>query len=139
MSHTPESLFLLNLSLLQSKLVKRIDYHLGTVGLSFSEYQILHSLSTAPNKTLSRIQLAESVGLSASGITRLLAPMEKIGMVEKENHPRDARMSLVKIAKGGERLYKDGTSFLAEVGATISDKLTASQFEKLQQLTGLLL
>ncbi|MDZ7871614.1 MAG: MarR family transcriptional regulator [Rheinheimera sp.] len=46
-------------------------------------------------QTRRRSDLVELVGLSPSGITRLLLPLEKIGRVEKERNPRDARVSLV--------------------------------------------
>lgn len=133
MSHTPESSFLVAFSLLNARLTKRMDQYLGAAGISYSEYLILHCLSEAPNQTLSRIQLAESAGFSASGITRLLAPMEKIGMVKKESHPRDARMSLVKLAKGGERLYKDGTGYLVSVASAVTKNLKAEQVKTLLQ------
>lgn len=48
-------------------------------------------------------------------------------------------MSLVKLARGGERLYKDGTGFLVEVGRGVTKRLTAAQFEKMQQAVELLL
>ena len=48
-----------------------------------------------------RVDLADAIGLTASGITRLLLPMEKIGLVKRESHIGDARVSYVVIAPGG--------------------------------------
>ena len=56
----------------------------------------------APDKRLRRIDLADTIGLTASGITRLLLPMEKIGLVQREAHDGDARVSYIAIAPGGE-------------------------------------
>ena len=53
--------------------------------------------------------LANNIGLTASGITRIVAPMEKIGVVMKELNPRDARVSLVKLTSAGETILGDAT------------------------------
>lgn len=49
-----------------------------------------------------RIDLADAIGLTASGITRLLLPMEKIGLVKRESHDGDARVSYVSITPAGK-------------------------------------
>lgn len=49
-----------------------------------------------------RIDLAEKIGLTASGVTRILLPMEKIGLVSREINERDARVSYVLLASGGK-------------------------------------
>ena len=72
---------------------------------------LLNSLFDSPNKTMTRIDLAESIGRAASGVTKMLQPMEKIGLIQKEVGARDARVSLVKISKAGERLFKDATDY----------------------------
>jgi len=85
-----------------------LDRYLGALhGLGVSEFRVLHQLDIAPSNSLSRIALAELVGLTASGITRLLNPMEKIGLVEKRANQRDARISLVKLSTSGKQLYDD--------------------------------
>ena len=43
------------------------------------------------------------MGLTASGVTRILAPMEKIGLIKKETAQRDARVSFVAITPAGQR------------------------------------
>ena len=54
-----------------------------------------------------RVDLADTIGLTASGITRLLLPMEKIGLVRREAHDGDARVSYVAIAPGGAALLSE--------------------------------
>ena len=54
-----------------------------------------------------RVDLADAIGLTASGITRLLLPMEKIGLVRREAHDGDARVSYVCIAPGGETKLRE--------------------------------
>ncbi len=95
---------LLQHSLISTLLSKKMDSLLSLHGLSFTEFVIMHKLKTTKGGSLSRINLAESVGLTASGVTRLLAPMEKNNIIEKTANPRDARQSLVTLTSTGEEL-----------------------------------
>jgi DNA-binding MarR family transcriptional regulator len=92
---------------LHSKIQKRIGGALSLHGVGLSEYLVLHQLFIAPNQKMRRVDLAEQVGLSPSGVTRLLNPMEKIGLIEKEDNPRDARVSLVALSIAGKRVYEE--------------------------------
>lgn len=118
-----------------NSVVKRLDANLSVHGISFSEFQVLHQLAASPQQTLPRIELARLVGLSASGVTRMLAPMEKIGLVEKESHPRDARMSLVKLARSGASIHSDAAVTVEHVVAGFLEGLTATQQKALAQLS----
>lgn len=118
------------LSGLQSQLLKRVDYQLSIHGISFTEFLVMHNLNKAPKKTMRRIELAESIGLSASGVTRLLLPMEKIGLVGKEANPRDARVSLVKITKAGAKIYKESEASFNQTTESLISPLTDSQQNK---------
>ena len=97
----------MNYSVVNTIVSKKIDSKLSAHGISFSEFMILYNLNQADRKMMRRIDLAEKIGLSASGITRLVSPMEKIGLVEKEINIRDARVSLVKLSEAGERILEE--------------------------------
>jgi len=129
------SLFIIQNALLASKLSKRLDIQLSVHGISFTEYLIMHHLNCAPLKTMRRIELADHVGISASGVTRLITPMEKINIVKKESNPRDARQSLVKLSKTGQRLYKEASVSFEHCGNNILENLDEKQQEKLVVLT----
>src|SRR3954468_10501045 len=62
-------------------------------GLTLSDYEVLLRLSQADGHEMRRIDLAESVLLTASGITRLLDGLERAGYVEKGACASDARVS----------------------------------------------
>jgi DNA-binding MarR family transcriptional regulator len=110
----------LELSALHNQLLKRMEQQLSVHGISFAELLVLRELHETPNETLRRIDLAERVGLSASGVTRLLKPMEKLHWVEKETNPRDARVSLVKLSDSGRTLYADAfVSFTQSAGSCL--------------------
>ena len=75
----------------------------GLDGLGFNEFVILLHINQSSDKKIRRIDLAEKMGLTASGVTRILAPMEKIGLIKKETTQRDARVSFVAITPAGQR------------------------------------
>ena len=102
----PSLKFLLTLARIQAVMARRFDSRLGG-GLGFSDFVILYHLSQAEDEKLRRVDLAEKVGLTASGITRLLAPMEKIGLVSRQRDDNDARVSYVLLAPGGKRLLAE--------------------------------
>lgn len=98
--------FFINLSIVHSRIHRSFDTGLGN-GIGFNDFLILYFLSTSPDQKMRRIDLAEKISLSASGITRMLLPMEKIGLVSREESPDDARVSYVKLAPGGQRILHE--------------------------------
>lgn len=127
--------YLLDQSFLQSKLLRKIEGPLSMHGISFTEYQIMYHLANAPENTMRRIALAESIGISASGVTRLLAPMEKNNIVEKKANPRDARVSLVKLSNVGLALFGDASVTFAHCANSLTSSLSARQLETLMDLS----
>jgi len=100
---------------------------------------VMFHLSESTNKKLRRIDLAEKIGLSASGVTRLLNPMQKIGLVNKEESARDARVSLVKLTSAGGRIYRDAEKTFNESAGLFLKPLKDKQLANLANLTEILL
>ena len=84
--------------------------------------------------TMRRIDLAESVGLSASGVTRLVNPMEKNHLVQKKSNPRDARVSLVELSETGANIFKDTWTSFQLIANSILKPLNDKQTETLSVL-----
>jgi DNA-binding MarR family transcriptional regulator len=125
--------FVLELSKINAALTRRFDAGLG--GLGFNEFAILYHLNQTQDGHMRRIDLAEKIGLTASGVTRLLLPMEKIGLVKKETDKYDARVSLVILAPSGKRRLTESferAEYLAE------ESVPADVQKKLNGLTALL-
>ena len=133
------SQFVIKNALLASRLAKRVGNHLSVHGISLSEYLVLHYIENSPNKAVPRIQLAEHVGMSASGVTRLIAPLEKIGIIEKLANPRDARQSLVKLSQAGQRLYGEANVSFEHITNELTSGLSQAQQEKIVELYGKLI
>lgn len=104
----------------------------GLDGIGFNEFVILYHLHQSPDHKMRRIDLADKVGLTASGVTRLLAPMEKIGLIQKESSSRDARVSFVAITDSGKRNF---TETLAKTESFFEGIFPS---EKLENMSGFL-
>ncbi len=101
-----ELLFLININKLQSVVSRKFD-SLSVHGLGFNDFVILYVLNSSSESRMRRIDLAEKTGLTASGITRLLNPLEKIGLVAREANKRDARVSYVVITPTGKKIFEE--------------------------------
>jgi DNA-binding MarR family transcriptional regulator len=76
-------------------------------GVSFNEFVIMRALVAADAEGMRRSDLAATVGLSVSGLTRALQPLEKLGFVERRDALADARERRVAISKTAAALYTD--------------------------------
>lgn len=124
----------LNLSKLQATVTRKLDGHLSIHGLSFNDFVILYHLSQAQSEKLRRIDLADKIGVTASGITRILAPMEKIGLVSRETNERDARISYAVLAPGGKRVLEESLKTAEQVAGEIFPSSKAKKTEKLAEI-----
>lgn len=134
MSKNSEEGLVMDIMNLQSKIQKRIGGALSAHGIGLSEYFVLNQLYLAPNQKMRRSDLAEQVGLSPSGITRLLNPLEKIGLVEKEPNPRDARVSLVALSVGGKQVYEDAQVSFGYASADLFKQFDTKQLSTFSKL-----
>jgi len=132
---SPQVEFLIEHASITARLHKQMDLCLSYQGISFTEFLIMHHLYASPLHTMRRIELAEHVGITASGVTRLLAPMEKNRIVEKEKNPRDARQSLVKLSATGQQLYRDSLIGFTDFSER---KLESWSPKQIEQVVGLL-
>lgn len=101
-----ELLLLININKLQSVIARKFD-SLSVHGLGFNDFVILYVLYSSSESRMRRIDLAEKIGLTASGVTRLLNPLEKIGLVSRESNERDARVSYVVITPNGKKIFEE--------------------------------
>lgn len=125
--------FCLNIAKFQTEITRRLDARLN--GLGFNEFIILYHLSQADENKMRRIDLAEKIGLTASGITRLLLPMEKIGLIKKEANRHDARVSYVVLASGGKTKLEEG---LERMEIFCEDVIPDNKIKKVEELSELL-
>jgi DNA-binding MarR family transcriptional regulator len=70
-------------------------------GLTINDYEVLLLLARAENRRLRRVDLAEQLILTASGITRLLDGLERAGWVEKGRCASDGRVTYAVLTDAG--------------------------------------
>jgi DNA-binding MarR family transcriptional regulator len=133
--------FCLRLARAWATLSRRLDSALGSHhGISFSDYQLLLTLQRAPGGRLRRIDLADALGLSASGVTRSLLPLEKIGLVTRQSDPRDARVGYASVTAAGSELVTNATVVVDNVSRNALGGPARAQLEAtsalLAQLAG---
>ena len=75
-------------------------------GLTLNDYEVLLHLAHSDGGMLRRVDLAERVLLTASGITRLLEGLESSGFVSKQTCSSDARVSYAKLTDAGAAKLK---------------------------------
>lgn len=133
----PSLEFCLRLARAHAVLMRRLDNALSNLhGLSFSDFMVLYHLQRAPGTRLRRIDLAERLGLTASGVTRTLLPLEKLGLVARQPDPRDARVGYASITETGQRLLADAMVAVESISREATQTVPDNQMEAFSRLLG---
>jgi DNA-binding MarR family transcriptional regulator len=104
-------------------------------GLTLNDYEVLLHLSHADDGRLRRVDLAERVLLTASGITRLLEGLESSGFVSKETCASDARVSYAKLTEAGEvKLKRASITHLRGIDELFVGRYSGSELATLAEL-----
>jgi DNA-binding MarR family transcriptional regulator len=113
--------------------VRELDRELETGhGLPLTQYEVLIHLDRAPGRRLRMSELASSVLLSQSGITRLVDRMERDGLVAREPCPGDRRGLLAKLTpEGRKKLAEARPTHLAGVHARFLEHLDDDNLREL--------
>src|SRR5450830_257528 len=129
--------FCLRLARAQATVVRRLDTVLGGHhGLSFGDFMLLHHLSKAPGGRLRRVDLAERQGLTASGVTRTLLPLEKIGLVSRQPDPRDARVGYAAITPTGQEMLNNAMVTAQQISGDLLRGCPPDQVAAISALLG---
>jgi DNA-binding MarR family transcriptional regulator len=106
-------------------------------GLTLNDYEALLRLSRAEDCALRRVDLAEHLVLTASGVTRLLDGLERAGLVAKRRCDSDGRVAYaVLTAAGRAKLEEAGCGHVAAVRALFQERYTPEELETLAELLG---
>ncbi|MBD0328814.1 MAG: winged helix-turn-helix transcriptional regulator [Thermoleophilia bacterium] len=126
----------LDLALARTRVVREVDADLGSFhGLAFGDFALLLELERARGGRMRRVELAARLGITPSGVARQLAPLERIGLVDRESHPRDARLALAVLTEAGRRTLAEAQATVAEAAARTLGRLwSAEEQEALQRL-----
>lgn len=105
--------------------------------LTLSDYEVLLRLARAPDRRMRRVDLAEQVLLTASGITRLLDGLEQAGYVERGSCAEDRRVVYAVLTEPGlAKLRAARRTHVAQIEELFAERLEATEVERLADLLG---
>ena len=126
------------LRLLQSadKVKARLSGEFSSIhGLSVNEFFLLMQLERVTNHRLARVELAKRMHISASTVTRMAAPMEKLGLVSRQADERDARLAFVVLTKAGLKKVKEArATFSKQATYLFQDRWTQDELNLFSDL-----
>jgi DNA-binding MarR family transcriptional regulator len=109
----------------------------NTHGLTINDYEVLLHLARAEGDRLRRVDLAERLLLTASGITRLLDGLERAGYVCKAQCASDARVTYAVITDSGfEKLKNASKTHLAGIHELFESRYSEEELLRLGELLG---
>ena len=106
-------------------------------GLTINDYEALLRLSRADDGRMRRIDLANELLLTASGVTRLLDGLERAGYVEKASCASDARVTYAALtAKGRARFEEASRAHVAAIRKLFEERFDEQELATLARLLG---
>jgi DNA-binding MarR family transcriptional regulator len=126
--------FFINLARTQSILSNRFDNSLS--GLGFNEFLILFHLNNSGEQKMRRIDLATKIGMTASGVTRLLLPMEKVHLIKSCSVEKDARVRFVQPTPAGKQKFVEA---FERLNLLAEDIIPITKINKLKKISDLLI
>jgi DNA-binding MarR family transcriptional regulator len=104
-------------------------------GLPLSSYEVLLYLADAPGGRMRMSELADSVLLSRSGLTRLVDRLERDGLLEREQCEEDARGYFAAITDKGRAVFTEARrTHLSGVRERFIDRLSREELRTLGAL-----
>jgi DNA-binding MarR family transcriptional regulator len=106
-------------------------------GLTLSDYEALLVLSHAEDGRLKRVELARSLMLTPSGITRLLQGLEDAGLVERASCATDLRVTYAQLTDAGrEKLEAASGGHIASIRALFEEHCKPDEIVTLAEILG---
>jgi DNA-binding MarR family transcriptional regulator len=123
--------------LLRASAAMRRELNAGLDGLAVSDFEALLQLSHAEGGGMRRVDLAEGLGLTASGVTRLLEGLESAGLVDRHQCARDGRVTYAVITEAGRaKLAEASWSHLRAIRALFEERFEPEELDALVSLLG---
>lgn len=106
-------------------------------GLTVMDFEVLRRLGAAEDGRMRRVDLATAVGLTPSGITRLLDGLSGTDLVRKEHCSSDARVTYAAITpEGRAALAAAARVHITALVETFGQRFSPSELEALVELLG---
>ncbi|MEU8816902.1 MarR family transcriptional regulator [Actinoplanes sp. NPDC048796] len=109
-------------------------------GIPHAYYQILATLSAAPDRCMRMTDLAKAVGTTLSRLSHAVTSLEQRGWLQRRACPTDKRGQMAHLTDAGlATLEAAAPGHVAEVRRLIFDHLTADDIAQLRAVTAKLL
>jgi DNA-binding MarR family transcriptional regulator len=106
-------------------------------GLTISDFEVLLRLARAPDHRLRRVDLAQQVVLTPSGITRLLDGLERQGWVDRASCSEDRRVVYAVITEAGlTKLQEARSTHVPQIEEHFAHRLPRDDLASLVGLLG---
>jgi DNA-binding MarR family transcriptional regulator len=106
-------------------------------GLTLNDYEALLVLSRAEGGRLKRVELARSLMLTPSGVTRLLQGLEDAGLVERASCETDLRVTYAQLtATGREKLEAASSDHVASIRALFEEHFAREEIDAIAEILG---
>lgn len=119
-----------------ASITKRLDAELeAEQGLGLTSYEVLMYLGQAEEHRMRMCDLASSIILSRSGLTRLVDRLERDGYIERVSCPSDARGAFATLTPAGrEKLQAARAVHLRGIRALFLDRIGPEEQELLASI-----
>ncbi len=125
----------LQLARANARTVKALDVALGAIhGIGAGDFALMAELATAPQGRAKPVDLARLLGMTPSGVSRALLPLEKIGLIERRKDERDARISHAQLTDAGRRVVGEAQITAEEAATKAFARLSVGQTRQIQRL-----
>jgi DNA-binding MarR family transcriptional regulator len=106
-------------------------------GLTLNDYEALLVLSRAEEGRLKRVELARSLLLTPSGITRLLQGLEDAGLVERASCATDLRVTYAQLTEAGrDKLNAASGGHTASIRALFEEHFAHDEIDAIVEILG---
>jgi DNA-binding MarR family transcriptional regulator len=106
-------------------------------GLTINDYEALLHLSRADEGRMRRVDLAQRLILTASGVTRLLDGLERTGWVERGSCESDRRVTYAVLTVAGRaKLNEASSSHIDTVRDYFESRFSEAELDQLASLLG---
>jgi len=106
-------------------------------GLTRNDYEALLVLSRSDGGRMKRVDLARSLMLTPSGITRLLQGLEEAGFVERAACATDLRVTYAQLTDAGrEKLHAAAEGHDASICALFGEHFADGEIESVAEILG---
>jgi DNA-binding MarR family transcriptional regulator len=105
-------------------------------GLTINQYEALLQLAWSEGRRMRRVDLADRLVLTPSGVTRMLDGLEQAGYVDRDSCASDRRVTYAVLTDSGvDKLRTASESHVADIRSYFESRFSA---EELDQLVALL-